>query len=45
MPAAERVLLPQVRAAPEETAILANGFSCRERIGKAPPVQCCSSPN
>lgn len=32
MRAAERVLLPQVRAAPEATVILANGFSCREQI-------------
>jgi len=32
MRAAERVLLPQVRAAPAEAVILANGFSCREQI-------------
>jgi len=32
MAAAERVLLPAVRAAPAETLILANGFSCREQI-------------
>ncbi|HEX3699796.1 MAG TPA: FAD-binding and (Fe-S)-binding domain-containing protein [Phenylobacterium sp.] len=32
MAAAERVLLPAVRAAPQETLILANGFSCREQI-------------
>jgi len=30
--AAERVLLPTVRAAEPETVILANGFSCREQI-------------
>lgn len=28
----ERVLLPAVRAAPEDTWILTNGFSCREQI-------------
>ena len=28
----ERVLLPAVRAAPEDTAIIADGFSCREQI-------------
>ena len=28
----ERVLLPRVRQAPADTAILANGFSCREQI-------------
>jgi FAD/FMN-containing dehydrogenase/Fe-S oxidoreductase len=28
----ERVLLPAVRKAPEETLILADGFSCREQI-------------
>jgi FAD/FMN-containing dehydrogenase/Fe-S oxidoreductase len=28
----ERVLLPAVRRAPTETAIVANGFSCREQI-------------
>ncbi len=32
MAAAERVLLPAVRAAPEGRLILANGFSCREQI-------------
>jgi FAD/FMN-containing dehydrogenase/Fe-S oxidoreductase len=32
MKAAERVLLPKVRAATEQTVILANGFSCREQI-------------
>ena len=29
---AERVMLPKVRAAADETVILANGFSCREQI-------------
>ncbi|MBI4214113.1 MAG: 4Fe-4S dicluster domain-containing protein, partial [Chloroflexi bacterium] len=29
---AERVLFPAVRAAPEETLIVADGFSCREQI-------------
>jgi hypothetical protein len=28
----ERALLPAVRAAPPESLILANGFSCREQI-------------
>jgi Fe-S oxidoreductase len=28
----ERVLLPRVRQAPPDTAIMANGFSCREQI-------------
>jgi FAD/FMN-containing dehydrogenase/Fe-S oxidoreductase len=32
MAAAERVLLPKLRAAPASTLILANGFSCREQI-------------
>jgi Fe-S oxidoreductase len=32
MTAAERVLLPAVRQAPDDTLILANGFSCREQI-------------
>jgi Fe-S oxidoreductase len=32
MAAAERVLLPTVRAAPPDTLVLANGFSCREQI-------------
>jgi Fe-S oxidoreductase len=32
MACAERVLLPKVRAASEDTIILANGFSCREQI-------------
>jgi len=30
----ERVLLPAVRAAPEATAIIADGFSCRTQIGQ-----------
>ncbi|HLH92221.1 MAG TPA: FAD-binding and (Fe-S)-binding domain-containing protein [Xanthobacteraceae bacterium] len=30
--AAERVLLPRLRATPEETLVLADGFSCREQI-------------
>ncbi|MEJ2434109.1 MAG: hypothetical protein P8Y53_13460 [Pseudolabrys sp.] len=32
MAAGERVLLPKVRSAAADTAILANGFSCREQI-------------
>jgi Fe-S oxidoreductase len=32
MKAAERVLLPKLRQAPEETIVIANGFSCREQI-------------
>ncbi|HLG48153.1 MAG TPA: FAD-binding and (Fe-S)-binding domain-containing protein [Reyranella sp.] len=32
MAAAERVLLPRVRAEPAGTILLANGFSCREQI-------------
>jgi len=32
---AERILLPAVRAADADTAILANGFSCREQIEQA----------
>jgi hypothetical protein len=28
----EHVLLPAVREAPQDTLILANGFSCREQI-------------
>jgi hypothetical protein len=35
MTAAERVLLPRVRAAAPETVLLANGFSCREQIEQA----------
>jgi Fe-S oxidoreductase len=30
--AAERVLMPRVWACPEDTLIIANGFSCREQI-------------
>ena len=30
--AAERVLLPRLRTTPEDTLVLANGFSCREQI-------------
>jgi FAD/FMN-containing dehydrogenase/Fe-S oxidoreductase len=30
--AADRVLLPRLRATPGETMVLANGFSCREQI-------------
>jgi Fe-S oxidoreductase len=32
MRAAERVLLPKVRASSPATLVLANGFSCREQI-------------
>jgi Fe-S oxidoreductase len=32
MAAAERVLLPRIRAAPEDVLVIANGFSCREQI-------------
>lgn len=35
MKAAERVMLPMVRAVAPETLILANGFSCREQIEQA----------
>jgi hypothetical protein len=28
----ERVLLPRVRALPDATTVIANGFSCREQI-------------
>ncbi|GAB2794534.1 FAD-binding and (Fe-S)-binding domain-containing protein [Halomonas shantousis] len=35
--AGERVLLPQVREADEETLIITNGFSCREQIAQATP--------
>ena len=31
----ERVLLPAVRAAPDDTLIIADGFSCREQIYQA----------
>jgi len=30
----ERVLLPAVRRATQDTLIVSNGFSCRERIGQ-----------
>ena len=32
--AGERVILPEVRAAAEDTVIVADGFSCREQIGQ-----------
>ena len=32
MKCAERVLLPEVREAPQDSLIVANGFSCREQI-------------
>jgi hypothetical protein len=32
MTAAERVLLPRLRAASVDSMVLANGFSCREQI-------------
>jgi Fe-S oxidoreductase len=35
MKAAERVMLPKVRAAASDTLVLANGFSCREQIEQA----------
>jgi FAD/FMN-containing dehydrogenase/Fe-S oxidoreductase len=35
MRAGERVLLPRIRAADEETLIVADGFSCREQISQA----------
>src|SRR5207253_7873820 len=35
MKAAERVLLPAVRAASHDTVIVADGFSCREQIVQA----------
>jgi FAD/FMN-containing dehydrogenase/Fe-S oxidoreductase len=31
----ERVILPAVRAAPADTVVVADGFSCREQIGQA----------
>ncbi|WP_435830424.1 FAD-binding and (Fe-S)-binding domain-containing protein [Saccharopolyspora shandongensis] len=37
MACAERVLLPAVRRAPEDTAVLADGFSCRTQIEQAEP--------
>jgi Fe-S oxidoreductase len=35
MKCGERVLLPAVRRADEDTLIIANGFSCREQIAQA----------
>ena len=35
MKCGERVLLPAVRVADEDTLIIANGFSCREQIAQA----------
>jgi Fe-S oxidoreductase len=35
MKAAERALLPRLRQAASDTAVLANGFSCREQIEQA----------
>lgn len=35
MAAGERVLLPMVRAASEDTLIIANGFSCREQVAQS----------
>jgi Fe-S oxidoreductase len=32
MKIAERALLPKLRSAPEDTLIVADGFSCREQI-------------
>jgi hypothetical protein len=32
MKIAERALLPKLRSAPEDTLIIADGFSCREQI-------------
>ncbi len=31
----ERVLLPKVRAAPSDSLIVADGFSCREQIAQS----------
>jgi Fe-S oxidoreductase len=31
----ERVLFPAVRATPQDTLIVADGFSCREQIAQA----------
>ena len=33
----ERALLPAIRAAADETFIVADGFSCREQIAQATP--------
>ena len=35
MPCTERVLLPALRAAEEDTLIIADGYSCREQIVQA----------
>jgi len=35
MAVGERVLLPAVRAAPAETLLIADGFSCREQIAQS----------
>lgn len=35
MAVGERVLLPKIRAADENTLIIANGFSCREQIAQS----------
>lgn len=32
MKAGKRLLLPAVRAAPEDVVVVADGFSCREQI-------------
>jgi FAD/FMN-containing dehydrogenase/Fe-S oxidoreductase len=40
----ERVLLPEVRAAGDETMIVADGFSCREQISPCTLRMCCTSP-
>jgi Fe-S oxidoreductase len=34
MKAGERILLPRVRAADQNTLIITNGFSCREQIAQ-----------
>jgi Fe-S oxidoreductase len=41
MEVGERVLLPAVREAPEDTAIVADGFSCREQIRHGTSRQAC----
>jgi len=35
MACGERVLLPAVRAAADDTLLVADGFSCREQIAQA----------
>jgi Fe-S oxidoreductase len=35
MACAERVLLPTLRAAPDDTLVIADGFSCREQVEQA----------